>query len=116
MVDAWFCGYNSGLVGVAWIGFDQPRSLGNNETGGVAALPIWISFMQKALKGVPEKPLQLPEGVVSVRVNPETGLRDDASHVSEYFFAEYPPAGGRGDGLVAPAPGRTAQDVRDQLF
>jgi penicillin-binding protein 1A len=115
-VDAWFCGFNASIVGVSWIGFDQPRTLGNNETGGVAALPIWISFMQKALKGVPEKPLQLPEGVVSVRVNPETGLRDDASHVSEYFFAEYPPAGGRSDGLVAPVPGRTAQDVRDQIF
>jgi penicillin-binding protein 1A len=115
-VDAWFCGFNASIVGVAWIGFDQPRTLGANETGGVAALPIWVSFMQKALKGVPEKPLQVPEGVISVRVNPDTGLRDDASNVSEYFFAEYPPAGGRGDGLVAPAPGRTAQDVRDQLF
>jgi membrane carboxypeptidase/penicillin-binding protein len=73
--------------------------------------------MQKALKGVPEKPLQPPEGVISVRVSPETGLRDDTSNVSEFFFAEFPPAG-RGDGLVAPVPtpGRTAQDVRDQLF
>ena len=72
--------------------------------------------MQKALKGVPEKPLQPPEGVISVRVNPDTGLRDDGSNVSEFFFAEFPPAGGRGDGLAAPTPGRTAQDVRDQLF
>jgi penicillin-binding protein 1A len=115
-VDAWFCGFNASIVGVSWIGFDQPRTLGNNETGGVAALPIWVSFMQKALKGVPEKPLPVPEGVISVRVNPDTGLRDDGSNVSEYFFAEFPPAGGRGDGLVAPTPGRTAQDVRDQLF
>ena len=115
-VDAWFCGFNASIVGVSWIGFDQPRTLGNNETGGVAALPIWVSFMQKALKGVPEKPLPVPEGVVSVRVNPDTGLRDDGSNVSEYFFAEFPPAGGRGDGLVVPTPGRTAQDVRDQLF
>ena len=76
-VDAWFCGYNPSVVGVAWIGFDQPKSLGANETGGVAALPIWISFMQRALKGVPEKPLVAPEGVTTVRVNPETGLRDD---------------------------------------
>jgi penicillin-binding protein 1A len=115
-VDAWFCGFNASIVGVSWIGFDQPRSLGNNETGGVAALPIWISFMQKALKGVPEKKLEVPEGVINVRVNPDTGLRDDASNVSEYFFAEYPPAGGRSDGLAAPMPGRTAQDVRDQIF
>jgi penicillin-binding protein 1A len=114
-VDAWFCGFNSSIVGVSWIGYDQPRTLGANETGGVAALPIWISFMQKALKGVPEKPLPLPEGVISVRVNPDTGLRDDSSSVSEYFFAEYPPAG-RSEGLAPQVPGRTTQDVREQLF
>jgi penicillin-binding protein 1A len=71
--------------------------------------------MQKALKGVPEKPLPLPEGVISVRVNPDTGLRDDSSNVSEYFFAEYPPAG-RSEGLAPQVPGRTTQDVREQLF
>ena len=88
--------------------------IGLGATGGVAALPIWISFMQKALKGVPEKPLQPPEGVISVRVSPETGLRDDTSNVSEFFFAEFPPAGSRSDGLVPTAPGRTTHDVRDQ--
>jgi len=113
-VDAWFCGYNPSVVGVAWIGFDQPKSLGANETGGVAALPIWISFMQRALKGVPEKPLVAPEGVTTVRVNPETGLRDE-SGVSEYFFSEYMPAA-RSEGLGPQVPGRTAQDVRDQIF
>jgi penicillin-binding protein 1A len=114
-VDAWFCGFNASIVGVSWIGFDQPRTLGTNETGGVAALPIWISFMQKALKGVPEKPLTTPDGVITVKVNPDTGLRDDAGGVAEYFFAEYPPAG-RGEGLAPQVPGRSPQDVRDQLF
>jgi penicillin-binding protein 1A len=114
-VDAWFCGFNASIVGVAWIGFDQPRTLGANETGGVAALPIWIGFMQKALKGVPEKPLTPPDGVISVRINPDTGLRDDSSTLTDYFFAEYPPAG-RGEGLAPPVPGRTTQDVREQLF
>ena len=114
-VDAWFCGFNASIVGVSWIGFDQPRTLGANETGGVAALPIWISFMQKALKGVPEKPLSPPDGVISVRINPDTGLRDDSSTLTDYFFAEYPPAG-RGEGLAPPVPGRTTQDVREQLF
>ena len=52
-VDAWFCGYNAALVAVSWIGFDQPRTLGTNETGAVAALPIWISYMAKVLKGTP---------------------------------------------------------------
>ena len=114
-VDAWFCGYNASLVGVAWIGFDQPKTLGANETGGVAALPIWISFMQRALKGVPEKPLAVPDGVISVRINEATGLRDDAGGLSEWFFAEFPPRG-RDETLAPAVPGRTPQDVRDQLF
>jgi penicillin-binding protein 1A len=115
-VDAWFCGYNASIVGVAWIGFDQPKTLGTNETGSLAALPIWINFMQRALKGVPEKPLTPPEGLISVRINAETGLRDDAGTVSDYFFAEYPPAA-RADSLApAATPGRATPDVRDQLF
>ena len=114
-VDAWFCGFNAALVGVAWIGFDQPKSLGANETGALAALPIWISFMQRALKGVPEKPLAVPDGVVSVRINEATGLRDDAGGTAEWFFAEFPPRG-REEALAPNVPGRAPQDVRDQLF
>jgi penicillin-binding protein 1A len=116
-VDAWFAGYTPGLVGVAWIGFDQPKSLGNGETGGQAALPIWIAYMQRVLKGVPEKPADVPEGVVSLRINAESGLRDDAGALSEWFFAEYVPR--REETPVAPAPGATAappRDVRNQLF
>jgi len=114
-IDAWFCGFNAAQVGVAWIGFDQPKTLGANETGGVAALPIWITYMQRSLKGIPEKPLQTPDGVVSVRINAETGLRDDSSSVSEWFYAEFPPRG-RDDGLTPAAGGRTGQEVREQLF
>ncbi|MEO8755205.1 MAG: penicillin-binding protein, partial [Casimicrobiaceae bacterium] len=114
-VDAWFCGFNASMVGVAWIGFDQPKTLGANETGGIAALPIWISFMQRALKGVPEKPLSVPDGVISVRINAESGLRDDSSNLSDYFFAEFPPRGG-GDTLAPVTPGQKSPDVRDQLF
>jgi len=114
-IDAWFCGFNASQVGVAWIGFDQPKSLGNNETGGMAALPIWMSYMQRVLKGVPEKPLAVPDGVIAVRINPDTGLRDESSGISEYFFAEFPPRGG-GEGLAPTVPGKAAPDVRDQLF
>jgi penicillin-binding protein 1A len=78
-------------------------------------LPIWINFMQSALKGVPEKPLAVPEGLISVRINEATGLRDDSSTLSEWFFAEFPPRG-REDTLAPVVPGRTPQDVRDQLF
>jgi penicillin-binding protein 1A len=114
-IDAWFCGFNAVHVGVAWIGFDQPKTLGANETGGVAALPIWMTYMQKALSGVPEKPLQTPDGVISVRINPDTGLRDDSSNLSEWFLAEFPPRA-REDSLTPAAGGRTGQEVRDQLF
>jgi penicillin-binding protein 1A len=115
-VDAWFAGYTPALVGVAWIGFDQPKSLGNNETGGHAALPIWMAYMQKALKGVPERPPEAPDGVVSLRINAESGLRDDSGGLSEWFFAEYVP---RREESVAPVPGAPTgppRDVRNQLF
>ncbi len=61
-VDAWFCGYQADLVAIAWIGFDNPKSLGNNETGGHAALPMWMSYMGKALKGVPVAVYTPPSG------------------------------------------------------
>jgi penicillin-binding protein 1A len=115
-VDAWFAGYTSSLVGVAWIGFDQPKSLGNNETGGQAALPIWMAYMQRALKGVPEQPMEAPDGVVSLRINAESGLRDDGGGISEWFFSEYVP---RRDDTASTAPGAPSgppRDVRNQLF
>jgi penicillin-binding protein 1A len=114
-VDAWFCGFNGSMVAVAWIGFDQPRTLGTGETGAVAALPIWMNFMAKVLKGVPERPLQQPDGILVARINPETGLREaDAGGISEYFYAEFPPQG-REDGL-SPGVNRTPGEIRNQLF
>jgi penicillin-binding protein 1A len=116
-IDAWFCGFNAAQVGIAWIGYDQPRSLGTNETGSVAALPIWISYMQRALKGVPEQTSEPPTGVVSMRINPETGLRDDSSRYSDWFLAEFAPR--MAQDALAPAAmpgGAPARDVRDQLF
>jgi len=114
-VDAWFCGYTPAIVGIAWIGYDQPRTLGTNETGAVAALPIWITFMQRALKGVPERPPEVPSGVVQVRINETTGLRDDSSSLTDWFFAESVPRA-REDSLTPSTAGRSAQDVRNQLF
>jgi penicillin-binding protein 1A len=116
-VDAWFAGYTSSLVGIAWIGYDQPKTLGNNETGSVAALPIWISYMQRVLKNVPEKPTETPEGVLSLRINADSGLRDDNGALSEWFFSEYIPR--REEPSLAPPQGtggRPVQDVRNQLF
>jgi penicillin-binding protein 1A len=92
-VDAWFCGFNQSVVGIAWIGFDQPQTLGRNETGGSAALPIWMGYMATALKGVPEAALEPPAGVVAVKVNPDTGMRvaDSHSGVVDYFYQEFVP-------------------------
>ena len=66
-VDAWFCGYQPTVVAVAWIGFDQPRKLGSGETGGAAALPMWINYMRKALDGVPETYPTAPAGLIRVQ-------------------------------------------------
>lgn len=65
-VDAWFCGYQPTLVGITWIGYDTPRKLGSGETGGAAALPVWINFMAKALQGVPEKFQEMPQGLLTI--------------------------------------------------
>ena len=87
-IDAWFCGYQPTVVGVAWIGFDQPRRMGNGETGGTAALPIWIGFMEQALKGVPESWMEAPSGLVSITAN-----GPDGKAVNEFVYKEHlPPA------------------------
>ncbi len=113
-VDAWFCGYNAALVAVAWIGFDQPKTLGSNETGAVAALPIWISYMGKVLKGIKDTEFPMPDGILATKVNPDSGLRDESGGgLVEYFFSEFPPRA-RDEGLgPAASPGK---DIRDQLF
>jgi len=67
-VDAWFAGYQQQVVGVAWIGFDQPKRLGSGETGGQAALPMWIGYMSRALKDQPEATMSAPEGLALVEV------------------------------------------------
>lgn len=71
--DAWFAGFNSSLVATAWVGYDGRRTLGRSETGGRAALPMWVDFMRVALEGVPERWPPLPAGMVTVRIDPDTG-------------------------------------------
>ena len=65
-VDAWFAGFQPGIVGVAWMGYDEPKSLGEGESGGGLALPIWIEAMARSLRGVPAAPLAPPAGVVAI--------------------------------------------------
>jgi len=87
-VDAWFCGFQADLVAVAWLGFDNPKSLGDKETGGQAALPMWISYMEKALKNVPRAIEIVPEGVMIERINPKTGAKEADGAMIEYFLQE----------------------------
>ncbi|SHI08671.1 penicillin-binding protein 1A [Pollutimonas bauzanensis] len=76
--DAWFAGFTPNLVGVVWMGYDQPRSLGSSETGGGASLPIWLEYMRYALKGKPEiPPGPMPAGLAKVD--------------GDYYFSEFPP-------------------------
>ncbi len=86
--DAWFSGFNADLVATAWIGFDQPASLGRGEAGSRAALPIWMDYMAVVLDGVPEKPLTIPDTVEKILINSETGEptnEDDPDAIEEYF-------------------------------
>ncbi|MEC9315243.1 MAG: penicillin-binding protein 1A, partial [Pseudomonadota bacterium] len=93
-LDAWFNGFHPELVAVSWVGFDRPRSLGRYETGGRAALPMWIDFMEVALQGLPESPLEQPIDMVTVRIDPETGLLaqpGDSDAIYETFREDYVP-------------------------
>jgi len=83
--DAWFVGYTPYLVACVWVGFDNHKTLGPQETGARAASPIWVSFMNNALAGDPEEFSQ-PEGIVSYFIDPKTGLLlHDDSGIKEYF-------------------------------
>jgi penicillin-binding protein 1A len=113
-IDAWFNGYHPTLVGIAWIGFDQPKKLGNNETGSVAAVPIWISYMSKVLKGVPEMQMNMPEGIVSVGITEGGQRTDDPTAKREFFYQENVP-GDRAPSDAAPS-NRSPDEVKDQLF
>ncbi len=110
-IDAWFCGFQPTVVGISWIGFDQPRTLGDKETGGGAALPIWMSYMEKVLKGVPQAEYSLPENMVAVKIN-ESGHRDENGTREEYFYQENAPGG------AAPASdgAKPVDAIKDQLL
>jgi penicillin-binding protein 1A len=105
-IDAWFAGYQSKLVGIAWMGYDKPKNLGNKETGGGLALPIWIGFMQKALKNEPMAERAVPAGLVNVN--------------GEYYYAENPPGTGVQSLDVgaqpAPAEQKAHDAVKNELF
>jgi penicillin-binding protein 1A len=78
--DAWFNGFNGDLVTTVWTGFDQDRSLGSGEEGAHAALPIWVYFMHDALAGAPRHGVPVPDGIVTVRISPDSGLLASAEN------------------------------------
>ncbi|MDF1779761.1 MAG: penicillin-binding protein 1A [Alcanivoracaceae bacterium] len=113
-VDAWFSGYSPALVSTVWVGFDNPSTLGRGEYGGRAALPIWMQYMGVALKGVPEEFAPQPPGIVTVRINSETGKLarpGDADAVFEYFREENLPEADTG-----PLTNSTSDTAPEQLF
>ena len=91
-IDAWFAGYIPSIVGVSWVGYDQPRTLGRNQTGGLVALPIWVGYMQQVQKSVPEMQRIVPEGVVTADTFPiSQQVIEDFKAVPEYFYNEFVP-------------------------
>jgi len=87
--DAWFSGFNGALVTSVWVGFDQDRTLGPGEEGGHTAVPIWTYFMHDALAGTPRHPVPMPDGLVTARINPDTGelaSSDDPKGIMETFI------------------------------
>ena len=109
-IDTWFCGFQRSIVGIVWIGYDNPRKLGDNETGGGLALPIWIEYMKVALKGVPVQPFSPPEGVVNMN--------------DEWYYDEYARGSGvsslgledKMPGSAASAPTAPTEDERKSIL
>ncbi len=114
--DAWFNGYNSDLVAISWVGFDQNQPLGKGETGGRAALPMWIDYMRVVLEDVPEKPLLPPTGIITTHINRETGkptTASDPNAMLEYFMeGTIESSADVLEGGTTPAP----EGVREGLF
>jgi penicillin-binding protein 1A len=102
--DAWFVGFSPDLVAGVWVGFDQPKSLGRQETGASVALPIWKQFMAGALEGEPPTPFRVPPGVMLVRVDAETGLLPSSGSATVITEAFLPGTEPRASAAVERAP------------
>ena len=102
-LDAWFAGFQKTVVGVVWIGYDNPHKLGDRETGGGLALPIWIDFMTTVLKNVPVEEPPVPEGVVNVN--------------GEWYYEEYARGAGVSSvGLEDKAPPAPSEEEKNSIL
>ncbi|MBF0219080.1 MAG: penicillin-binding protein 1A [Gammaproteobacteria bacterium] len=117
--DAWFSGYNSKVATVAWVGFDTPSNLGANETGGKAALPMWMEYMRTALEGIPESTMEPPANIVSRRIDKKNGLltgADNPDAIFEYFREDHLPEEESHSGTGQGGSGRTVEAITRELF
>ena len=116
--DAWFSGYSPEITTSVWVGFDKPQTLGRREYGSRAALPIWMEYMKTALEGHPEITRLQPEGLITVRIDPETGEAarpTDRTAIFETFRVENAPASPSKD-YESPASEAEDSDEPLQLF
>ena len=110
--DTWFNGFNPGIEATVWVGFDQEQSLGEGEEGSSVAVPVWVRFMREGLRGVPDVPRPVPPGIVTARINAQTGLlapANDSSALTEYFFIDKVPT-------ASAMPGNPGSAGGDPLF
>jgi penicillin-binding protein 1A len=125
-VDAWFSGFNDQVVTTTWVGFDNQRKMGRRETGGRAALPMWIDFMKVALEGRPENLQEQPRGLVTIRIDAETGDRaglDTQKSLFEIFREENAPrelvvksnTGDSSGGVIVNVP-ETEDEIVEDIF
>jgi penicillin-binding protein 1A len=102
-VDTWFNGFNNSIVASVWVGFDQERPLGEGEEGSRTAVPIWVSFMREALRGQPDRPRQMPSGLVTLRFSPKSGALaadNESDAIPEVFMEDHQPTAGTPGNLV----------------
>ena len=117
--DAWFSGYSSGVVTTAWLGFDKNQVLGRKEYGGSAALPIWIDYMGIALEGRKQRQFKQPEGIVSVKIDPTTGLLakpGQSNAIFELFREEHVPKEEVSKDAMADLPGNVDEITPEDIF
>jgi penicillin-binding protein 1A len=114
--DAWFAGYNADVTVSCWVGFDDLSPLGDQETGGHAALPMWMAYVGPVLKDAPESTVPRPDGLETVRINPATGALASSTSpdaIFETFPSDRVPGAGAGDGYYGSSGGGR---VIEELF
>lgn len=116
--DTWFAGFNHNLATTVWVGFDQPAPLGRREFGASTALPIWVNYMKVALDGMPSAFMPRPNGIVNIRINPETGkrARPGEEGVFEIFKEEDAPAPLAADDMSPGGTRGNGDDLSRQIF